>query len=67
MEALESCRTPVRELDEAFLEAWQEFGERLAARSVSVNATAVGQVITGKLPRRSGSKTEHSKVADGLP
>jgi hypothetical protein len=67
VEALESCRTPVRELDEAFLEAWREFGERLEARSVSVSATAVGQVIPGKLPRRSRTQTEHSKVADGLP
>jgi hypothetical protein len=65
VEALESCRTPVRELDEAFLEAWQELGERLAARSVSVNATAVGQVVTGKLPRPSSPK--NSKVSDALP
>jgi hypothetical protein len=64
VEALESCRAPVRELDEALLEAWREFGERLAACSVSVRTTAIGQAITGKLPRRSGP--EGGKVADGL-
>jgi hypothetical protein len=66
IQALESCRPPVRELDEAFLETWRELGERFGDRSVSVNATAIGQQIAGKPPQRGDSRSERRKVADGL-
>jgi hypothetical protein len=46
VEALDACRAPIRTLDEAFLRAWQEFGERLGARSVSLQTTNIGQQIS---------------------
>jgi hypothetical protein len=44
--ALDACRGPIRALDEALLQAWQEFGERLGARSVSLQATNIQQIAT---------------------
>jgi hypothetical protein len=46
VQALEACRTPIRVLDEAFLQAWQEFAERLGSRSVSLQTTNIGQQIS---------------------
>ena len=43
--ALDSCRAPIRALDEALLQAWRELGERLGARSVSLQTTNIGQQI----------------------
>jgi hypothetical protein len=54
VQALEACRTPLRALDEACLQAWQELGERLGARSVSLQTTNIGQQISAPLGRRAG-------------
>jgi hypothetical protein len=45
--ALDACRAPIRALDEALLQAWKEFGERLGTRSVSLQTTNIGHVIAG--------------------
>jgi hypothetical protein len=65
--ALEACRTPLHELDEAMLLAWAELGERLGGRSVTVQAHSVGQQIT--TPAAAKRATPHrasSRVREGL-
>lgn len=42
---LDACREALRVLDTALLEAWQEFGERLATRTLSVQTTHIDQQI----------------------
>jgi hypothetical protein len=64
VEALDACRAPLRALDEAFLQTWQELGERLAARSVSLQTTNIGQQISPPRAGRPGSQS--SRVKDGL-
>jgi hypothetical protein len=44
--ALEQCRAPVRELDEALLHCWRELAERLGTSTVSVQTTNIGQQIS---------------------
>jgi hypothetical protein len=61
VEALDACRTPLRALDEAFLQAWQELGERLATRSVSLQTTNIGQQISAPRGRRAGSQSSRLK------
>lgn len=43
IQALEHCRDPLREADEALLLAWQELSERLGAGSVSLQIINIGQ------------------------
>jgi hypothetical protein len=50
--ALEACRGPLRELDEALLQTWKELGERLGTRSMSLHATNIGQQIAASPARR---------------
>jgi len=52
--ALEACRAPLRMLDEALLQAWQELAERLGSRSLSVHATNIGQQIAAVPARLNG-------------
>jgi hypothetical protein len=66
VEALEACRTPLRELDEALLQAWQELGERLGSRSLTVQTSAIGQQITSPQPRSGSLQTKRDRVTDGL-
>lgn len=46
LQALEQCRAPLRDVDEALLSAWQELSERLGAGSISVQTTNIGQQIS---------------------
>jgi hypothetical protein len=46
LQALDQCRTPVRELDEALLHCWRELAERLGTSAVSVQTTNIGQQIS---------------------
>jgi hypothetical protein len=52
VQALDGCRLPLRELDEALFRAWQELGERLGSRSLTVQANNIGQQITTSAPPR---------------
>ena len=46
LEALDQCRAPIRELDEALLHGWRELAERLGTSTVSVQTTNIGQQIS---------------------
>jgi hypothetical protein len=65
VQALDACRAPLRELDEAIFDAWQELGERLGARSLTVQTHNIGQQITTPAKRASAESVK-SRVADGL-
>jgi hypothetical protein len=62
VQALDACRAPLRALDEAFLQAWQELGERLGARSVSLQTTNIGQQISASALRRAGAPAAPARV-----
>jgi len=47
--ALEACREPLYEVNQAIFACWLELTDRLAAATISVQATSIGQQIT--LPR----------------
>jgi hypothetical protein len=65
MQSLEACRAPLRALDEAFLQTWQELAERLGSRSVSLQTTNIGQQISPSPSSRRGSaRTEATHVED---
>jgi hypothetical protein len=64
VQALDACRAPLRALDEAFLKAWLELGERLGARSVSLQTTNIGQQITAPLERHAGLQAARVQVED---
>jgi hypothetical protein len=67
VQALNACRSPIRELDEALFQAWQELGERLGSRSLSVQTNNIGQQITAPAPtRRVDTRAERNRVVDGL-
>lgn len=66
VQALDACRSPLRELDEALFHAWQELGERLGSRSLSVHTNNIGQQITAPASqRRVGPQAERSPVVEG--
>jgi hypothetical protein len=65
VQALEACRMPLRELDEALLQAWQELGERLGSRSMTVQTSVIGQQITSPQPRPGSLQTKRDRVTDG--
>ena len=46
IQALDQCRAPLRELDEALLLGWQELSERLGASALSLQTTNIGQQIS---------------------
>jgi hypothetical protein len=46
VQALDQCRAPIRELDEALLHCWRELAERLGTSAVSVQTTNIGQQIS---------------------
>jgi hypothetical protein len=48
--ALNACRPLLHELDKILLDTWEELVERLANRSVSLQATSIGQQITSPPP-----------------
>jgi hypothetical protein len=64
VQALDASRAPLRALDEAFLAAWQELGERQGARSMSVQTTNIGQQISASAPRRTGQSPPRARVGD---
>jgi hypothetical protein len=64
VQALDACRAPLRALDEACLQAWQELGERLGARSVSLQTTNIGQQISAPLGRRAGAEAANDRRQD---
>jgi hypothetical protein len=67
VQALDACRSPLRELDQALLQAWQELGERLGSRSLTVQTNNIGQQITAPAAPRTGDpQAERRRVADGL-
>jgi hypothetical protein len=66
VEALDACRMPLRALDEALLQTWQELGERLATRSVSLQTTNIGQQISASRGPRAGSQGKSSRLKDEL-
>lgn len=57
IQALDQCRAPLRDVDEALLNCWRELSERLGSSSVSVQTTNIGQQISaaaltaGEVPR----------------
>jgi hypothetical protein len=63
MQALDACRAPLRALDDAFLQTWQELCERLAARSVSMQTTNIGQQISAPA-RRARMRTAGTSAKD---
>jgi hypothetical protein len=65
VQALDACRAPLRTLDEALLQAWQELGERLGSRSVSLQTTNIGQQISAPV-RRVDKAAAHGMVEDEL-
>jgi hypothetical protein len=65
VQALDACRGPLFELDEALLRAWQELGERLAARSFTVQTSNIGQQITAPM-KRANLQSVKGRVGDGL-
>jgi hypothetical protein len=66
VQALDACRSPLRELDDALFHAWQELGERLGSRSLSVHTNNIGQQITAPASqRRVGTQAERSPVVEG--
>jgi hypothetical protein len=66
VQALDACRSPLRELDEALFHAWQELGERLGSRSLSVHTNNIGQQITAPASqRRGGPQAERGPVVEG--
>jgi hypothetical protein len=46
IQALDQCRAPILELDEALLHCWRELAERLGTSSISVQTTNIGQQIS---------------------
>jgi hypothetical protein len=54
VQALDSCRAPLRALDEACLQAWEELGERLGLRSLSLQTTNIGQQTAAPSGKRAG-------------
>ena len=46
-EALESCRQPAFDVNQALFVCWQEIAERAGANGVVVNATNIGQMFEG--------------------
>jgi hypothetical protein len=59
VQALEACRSPLRELDEALFHAWQELCERLGSRSLTVQTNNIGQQITAPAaPPRAASQAD---------
>jgi hypothetical protein len=66
VQALDASRAPLRALDEAFLAAWQELGERQGARSMSVQTTNIGQQISASAPPRTGQSPARARVGDEL-
>ena len=63
IQALDQCRAPLRDVDEALLVCWQELSERLGASSVSVQTTNIGQQISAAAL----SPGEISRDGRGLP
>ncbi len=49
---LQRCREPLRALDEAVLQAWQELSERLGSGALSVQTTNIAQQIAVPRPER---------------
>lgn len=45
-QALEQCRQPLQEVNQALFMCWQELAERLGMSSVAVQNTVIGQQIT---------------------
>jgi len=45
-EALEQCRQPLQDINQALFLCWQELAERLGVNSVSVQNTTIGQRIS---------------------
>jgi hypothetical protein len=66
VQALDASRAPLRALDEAFLAAWQELGERQGARSMSVQTTNIGQQISASAPPRTGQSPARARVGAEL-
>ena len=66
VQALDACRAPLRELDEAMLCAWQELGERLGARSLTVQTNNIGQQLTAPPAKRTNLQSVKGRVVDGL-
>lgn len=62
VQALEACRAPMRESDDALLRAWTELGERLGSRSLNVQAHSIGQQISTP-SRRAAATADNGRVA----
>jgi hypothetical protein len=67
VQALDQCRVPLREVDEALLACWQELSERLGAGSVSVQTTNIGQQIsTAALAPRDDARDARGTAHDAM-
>ena len=60
-QGLDKCHPAIESVDEAFFQCWQEIAERVAAGSVSVHATNIGQQIT------SGALKSQDAAQQGIP
>jgi hypothetical protein len=48
------------------LRAWQELGERLGSRSLTVQTNSIGQQITAAAPKRANLQSVKRRAGDGL-
>ncbi len=60
IDALDRCRAPLRDLDEALLLCWQELCERLGAGGLSVQTTTIGQQIA--VPARAAKAGDRHRM-----
>jgi hypothetical protein len=67
IQALDQCRAPLCDLDEALLLCWQELSERLGASSVSVQTTNIGQQISAAALAAGNSPSEAHNHAQDAP
>lgn len=66
VQALDVCRVPLGELDQALLRAWQELGERLGARSLTVQTNSIGQQITAAAAKRTSLQSVKGRASGDL-
>lgn len=66
IQALDQCRAPLRELDEALLLCWRELCERLGLGSVLVQTTNIGQQISGAAAAARTTRDGRSHPQDAM-
>jgi len=72
MQALDQCRKPARDADEAFLLSWQDLSERVSGGGVSVQTTNIGAISAPlgaerSRPRRADNGNETARRPRNSP